>query len=363
MRKISYAKNDEGYWRLQLNNDDLFQFGPLDQGYWPDGLLTAPTDEALLYDIEKTKEWGFNMIRKHMKVEPRRWYYHCDRLGMLVWQDMPSQFRGHEGWVTDRYYDEHDCNQDATVEKNFRAEWKEIIDQHYSNPCIVVWTPFNEAWGQFKTAEITDFTQELDPTRLVNPASGGNHYRLGEGTFVDQHTYGQPIVLEERIFDSTRPMVLGEYGGLGRNINGHRWYERDAQTYNTYTNSRTITAAYTKLAGQIAELAKGYEKDGVKINYSAAVYTQTTDVETEVNGIMTYDREIIKFDEDGLKEATGNLSKVFGNFSGTDLPVSDKTNGEAEYYNIMGMRLNGPVSGVNIIKEANGTVRKELRKF
>ena len=363
MRKISYAKNEEGYWRMQLNNKDLFQFGPLDQGYWPDGLLTAPTDEALLYDIEKTKEWGFNMIRKHMKVEPRRWYYHCDRLGMLVWQDMPSQFRGHEGWVTDRYYDDHQCNIDGTVERNFRAEWKEIIEQHYSNPCIVVWTPFNEAWGQFKTAEIVEYTQELDPTRLVNPASGGNHYRLGEGTFVDQHTYDQPIRLQENIFDPSRPMVLGEYGGLGRNINGHRWFERDAQTYNTYNSAAAITTAYTKLAGQIADIAKGYEKDGKKINYCAAVYTQTTDVETEVNGIMTYDREIVKFDEDRLAKATGDLSAVFGNFAGIEAPAADRVNGEPEYYNIMGMRLNGPTPGINIVKDADGTVRKELYRL
>lgn len=362
LRKISYAKDENGYWRMQLNNQDLFQFGPLDQGYWPDGIMTAPTDEALAYDIEKTKEWGFNMIRKHMKVEPARWYYHCDRLGMLVWQDMPSTFRTDEGWVTDRFYDEHNCTQNATLEANFRAEWKEIIDQHYSNPCIVVWTPFNERWGQFKTAEIVAYTQELDNTRLVNPASGGNHYRLGEGTFVDQHTYDQPIRVWEGIIDTTRPLVLGEYGGLGRNITGHRWFERNSQTYNTYTSETSITSAFETLAGQIADIAKGTEINGKKVSYAAAVYTQTTDVETEVNGIMTYDREIVKFNEPRLTEAVQNLTSVYGEFNSIEAPAADATNGPAEYYNILGMRLNAPAPGINIVKEADGTVRKVMNK-
>lgn len=360
LRKISYRKDDAGFWRLQLNNQDLFQFGPLDQGYWPDGLLTAPTDEALRYDIEKTKEWGFNMIRKHMKVEPARWYYHCDRLGILVWQDMPSTFRTDENdWTTHTWYRDHNCTQDVTLEKNFRAEWKEIIDQFYSHPCIVVWTPFNERWGQFKTGEIVEYTQSLDPTRLVNPASGGNHYKLGEGTFVDQHTYDQPIRVAEGIFDPTRPLVLGEYGGLGRNIADHRWFERNSQTYNTYGSERTITDAFVKLADQIHALSEGYDKDGNKISYSAAVYTQTTDVETEVNGIMTYDREVIKFDENRLHDAVTKLTTLYGAAS-VETPFVDGVIGAPVYYNVMGIRFDSPQPGINIVKEADGTVKKIL---
>lgn len=312
LRKISYKKDKNGYWRFQLNNKDLFQFGPLDQGYWPDGILTAPTDEALRYDLEKTKDWGFNMVRKHMKVEPARWYYHCDKLGLLVWQDMPSAFQTDEGnWIMDTWFPAHDCKQDETLEKNFRNEWTEIINQHYSYPCIVVWTPFNERWGQFKTDEIVALTQSLDKTRLVNPSSGGNHYKLGKGTFVDMHDYNQPVYIFEGVFDPTRPFVLGEYGGLGRNINGHRWYERNSQTYNTFQDEKSITDAYVRLIDQIEKAAKGYKKDGKKISFSSAVYTQTTDVETEVNGIMTYDREIIKFDEDRIREAARRLTSLF----------------------------------------------------
>lgn len=364
LRKISYAKDDKGFWRLQLNNKDLFQFGPLDQGYWPDGLLTAPTDEALRFDLEKTKDWGFNMVRKHMKVEPARWYWHCDSLGLLVWQDMPSQFTTDEGdWHVFDWYPEHNCSIDPTIEKNFKNEWQEIIEQHYSNPCIVVWTPFNERWGQFKTAEIVAFTQQLDPTRLVNPASGGNHYKLGEGTFVDQHTYDQPIVVYEGVFDYTRPYVLGEYGGLGRNISGHRWYEKDSQTYNTYPNEKAITDAYVTLVGQIQNIANGYVNNGRHICYGAAVYTQTTDVETEVNGIMTYDREVIKFDEDRIRAAAHALTSMFGNEdSGVAVvPFVDGT-GEPIYYDVMGIRHNAPVPGINIILNPDGSASKQLIK-
>lgn len=360
MRKISYRKDDQGYWRLQLNNEDLFQFGLLDQGYWPDGLLTAPTDEALRYDIEKTKEWGFNMIRKHMKVEPARWYWHCDSLGILVWQDMPSTFRSTEsGWITDRWCDGDTKTQDATLDKNFRAEWKDIINQLYSNPCIVVWTPFNECWGQYSTADIVSYTQSLDNTRLVNPASGGNHYKLGEGTIVDQHTYDQPIRMG--INDPERPYVLGEYGGLGRNISGHRWFERNAQTYNTYTSESSITDAFVTLAGQIKTLSEGVNINGNKTAYGAAVYTQTTDVETEVNGIMTYDREIVKFNENRLREAVQKLTSLYGAETGIKRPFVEGT-GKRMIYNAAGMRISSPVPGLNIIRYEDGTTSKYIVK-
>jgi hypothetical protein len=361
LRKISSRKTKDGFWRLQLNNKDLFQFGPLDQGYWPDGLLTPPTEDALVYDIQRTKDWGFNMIRKHMKVEPARWYYHCDRLGLLVWQDMPSAFATDEGnWITDTWYPEHKCSQNETLEKNFKAEWADIINQHYSYPCIVVWTPFNERWGKFKTAEITEFTQSLDNTRLVNPASGGNHYKLGEGTFVDMHDYGRPVHIFEGVVDSTRPFVLGEYGGLGRNMPGHRWYDRNSQTYNTFANEKELTDAFVELIDQIENVANGYvNKNGVKVNFSSAVYTQTTDVETEVNGIMSYDREIMKFDEDRLREAVKRLTSLYGAEDSVSVPFEDGTGSEV-YYDLMGIRHDSPVPGINIVVSKDG-VSKIIR--
>ena len=362
LRKISYKKNSEGFWRMQLNNKDLFQFGPLDQGYWPDGLLTAPTDEALRYDLEKTKDWGFNMVRKHMKVEPARWYYHCDRLGLLVWQDMPSAFQTDEGnWITDTWYPTLNCTQNPTLEANFKSEWAEIINQLYSHPCIVVWTPFNERWGQFKTGEIVEFTQSLDNTRLVNPSSGGNHYKLGEGTFVDMHDYRQPVYIFEGVVDPTRPFVLGEYGGLGRNMPGHRWYDRNSQTYNTFPNEKEITDAYVKLIDQIYDVAKGYKKNGKKVSFSSAVYTQTTDVETEVNGIMTYDREIIKLDEDRIREAAERLVNVYEPATSVKSPFVEGT-GEETYYTVSGIPLKSPVPGINIVKRKDGTTEKVIVK-
>lgn len=362
LRKISYRKTEEGDWRFQLNNQDLYQFGPLDQGYWPDGLYTAPTDEALAFDLEKTKEWGFNMVRKHMKTEPDRWYYHCDRLGLMVWQDMPSQFNNHEGWVTDRYYEDHNCTQSRSIERMYRAEWKEIIDQLYSHPSIVVWTPFNEAWGQFDTEKIAEYTRQLDATRLINPASGGNHYHTGEGTFVDQHSYAQPLQVFEGIFDASRPFVIGEYGGLGRNITAHRWYERNSQTYNTYGSTKSITDAYVKLVDQLVSMAKGYKSGDNTINWCAAVYTQTTDVETEVNGIMTYDREVDKFDVPRIREAADKLTKVYGEYDGIENVTAGTAEGPVEYYDLMGVRLSAPRQGINIVRRADGTAEKIVNK-
>ena len=299
MRKISYARDENGYWRLMLNNKALFQLGTLDQGYWPDGIYTAPTDEALCYDIIKTKEWGFNTIRKHMKVEPDRWFYHCDRLGMLVWQDMPSiQMGGDNGWVDRDWFHEDGYHSDE-VETNFLNEWEDIITQHYNAPSVVVWTPFNESWGQFKTAEVVHFTRTHDSTRIINAASGGNHH-LDAGDIVDIHTYYDPII---NFADPNRPLVLGEYGGLGLNIEGHRWYERFASLYNDNGSVEGLTSRYEYYAKLIDQLSEGLTFEGHKACFSAAIYTQTTDVESEVNGLMTYDREVVKIDEERVKKA------------------------------------------------------------
>ena len=204
MRKYSMKRDDKGIVRLQLNNKNLFQFGPLDQGWWPDGLYTAPSDEALRFDVVKTKDLGFNMIRKHVKVEPARWYMHCDQLGMIVWQDMPNGDRGPE-WQMHNYFTGTERVRSPESEANFRKEWKEVIDYLYSYPSVGVWVPFNEAWGQFKTKEITEWTKEYDPSRLVNPASGGNHYQIGD--MLDLHNYPNPRMY---LYDAQRATVLGE---------------------------------------------------------------------------------------------------------------------------------------------------------
>ncbi|MDE6438613.1 MAG: beta-galactosidase, partial [Muribaculaceae bacterium] len=183
LRKLSVARDSKGVMRLQLNNEPLFQFGPLDQGWWPDGLYTAPSHEAMAFDIRKTKEWGFNMIRKHVKVEPAVWYAECDRLGVLVWQDMPSGDRSPE-WQMHSYFDGSERHRTPESEANFRREWKEIIDALRNHPCVAVWVPFNEAWGQFKSEAIAEWTTSSAPSRLLNPASGGNHSRTGDMLYI-----------------------------------------------------------------------------------------------------------------------------------------------------------------------------------
>jgi beta-galactosidase/beta-glucuronidase len=288
MRKISTRRDENGIIRLQLNNRDYFQFGPLDQGWWPDGLYTAPTDEALLFDIRKTKDFGFNMIRKHVKAEPARWYYHADREGILVWQDMPSGDRSPQ-WQTRSYFSGKEMVRSAVSEENFRQEWKEIIDLTYSNPSVVVRVPFNESWGQFKTPEIVEWTKNYDPSRLVNPASGGNHYDLGD--ILDMHNYPEPVM---GLYDSKRSCVLGEYGGIGLAVEGHTWEKERNWGYVQYKSSEEATKAYIDLAEKLKKL--------IPACYSAAVYTQTTDVEVEVNGLMTYDRKVIKLNEEQIRK-------------------------------------------------------------
>ncbi len=288
MRKISTKRDANGIVRMQLNNKDYFHFGPLDQGWWPDGLYTAPTDEAMLYDIKKTKEFGFNMIRKHVKVEPARWYYHCDREGILVWQDMPNGDRSPQ-WQTRNYFNGLEFKRSAESEENFRREWKEIIDLCYSSPSVVVWVPFNEAWGQFKTEEITEWTKSYDPSRLVNSASGGNHYEVGD--ILDMHNYPEPVM---GLFDSKRVNVLGEYGGIGLVIENHLWEIDRNWGYVQYKSSEEATKVYVGYAEKLKKL--------IPYGYSAAVYTQTTDVEIEVNGLMTYDRKVIKLNEEQIRK-------------------------------------------------------------
>ncbi|MDR0796383.1 MAG: beta-galactosidase [Tannerella sp.] len=306
-RKISTRRDEAGIWRMQLNNKDLFHLGPLDQGWWPDGLYTAPTDEALHYDILKTKDLGFNMIRKHVKVEPARWYYHCDREGMLVWQDMPSgdhgqapQIQGGQRlnfglgqggqWQARIYGGGTDRVRTQESIDNYYQEWKEIMDLCISNPSVVVWVPFNEAWGQFDTEKVADWTKKYDPSRLVNPASGGNHRPCGD--MIDLHNYPAP---EMFLYEGTRVNVLGEYGGIGLPLEGHLWWNRRNWGYIQFQNEKEVTAEYIKYAKQLQGM--------VERGFSAGVYTQTTDVEGEVNGLMTYDRKRVKLIEAEVRAA------------------------------------------------------------
>ena len=288
MRKYSYKRAADGIVRMELNNEPLFQFGPLDQGWWPDGLYTAPTDEALAWDVKKTKDFGFNMIRKHIKVEPARWYMHCDKMGIIVWQDMPSGDKNPE-WQMRQYFDGRERQRSAVSEANYRKEWKEIMDYLYSYPCIGVWVPFNEAWGQFKTAEIAEWTKQMDPSRLVNPASGGNHYQCGD--MLDLHNYPAPNLY---LYDATRPTVLGEYGGIGLVEKEHLWVPDRIWGYVQFNSSKEATDEYVKYANILLDL--------IPKGFSGAVYTQTTDVEIEVNGLITYDRKVIKLDEARVRE-------------------------------------------------------------
>lgn len=292
-RKISAKRDANGLMRMQLNNKDLFHMGPLDQGWWPDGLYTAPTDEALYYDIKKTKEWGFNMIRKHVKVEPARWYYHCDKEGILVWQDMPSGDMGNS-WAPHQYNGGTDKKRTQESIDNYYQEWKEIMDLCISNPSVVVWVPFNEAWGQFGTEKAAEWTKTYDPSRLVNPASGGNHRPCGD--ILDLHNYPGPNMF---LFDAERVNVLGEYGGIGLAMENHLWWNKRNWGYVQFKTVDEVTNEYVKFAKEL--------QDMVKRGFSAAVYTQTTDVEGEVNGLMTYDRKKIKINEAAVRKANQDI--------------------------------------------------------
>ena len=245
-RSSTVVRDSAGNLRLGLNGAPYFQFGPLDQGWWPDGLYTAPTDEALRFDIVKTREWGFNMIRKHIKVEPARWYYYCDQIGVLVWQDMPSiadNGRGHwEMWKWAVPEDDYPLTE--TAKATYYKEWGEIIAQLRKYPSIVVWVPFNEAWAQFETEKAVDFTRAQDPTRLVNSASGGNSFLCGD--IFDSHNYPNPQMKfrsEGQLVD-----VLGEYGGIGWPVEGHLWQTDRNWGYIQYKSGEEVLDQYEKYA-------------------------------------------------------------------------------------------------------------------
>ncbi|WP_347246561.1 sugar-binding domain-containing protein [Thermogutta sp.] len=278
MRKVSVEKDEKGINRLMLNGRFVFQYGPLDQGWWPDGLYTPASDEALKFDIEMTKKFGMNMARKHVKYEPERWYYWCDKLGLLVWQDMPSG----------------DAGRNEESRANFRKELKAMIDARFNHPSIIMWIPFNEGWGQHDTCDIVKWIKEYDPSRVVNEASGWHDN--GCGDISDMHRYPGPGV---RPIEEKRACVLGEFGGLGMPIPGHLWKEQGAWGYVAYADQEALTDAYCELLAQVRFL--------IPQGLCAAVYTQTSDVEIEVNGLMTYDREVIKIQVDRAAEAARRL--------------------------------------------------------
>jgi hypothetical protein len=288
MRKVSLGKDADGVTRILLNNEFVFQFGPLDQGFWPDGLYTAPSDEALRYDIELTKKLGFNMARKHVKVEPERWYYWCDRLGLLVWQDMPSG-------------DAHSPSGGPDIQRSqdsarvFEAELKRLVDGMRNHPSIVLWVVFNEGWGQYDTERLTKWVKDLDPSRLVTCASGWNDRPAGD--VIDIHSYPGPAAPRP---EAARAAVLGEFGGLGLPLRGHTWQSERNWGYRSFTTAAELEEAYLDLVERLRPLVR-------TPGLSAAVYTQTTDVEIEVNGLLTYDREVVKMDLERVARANQRL--------------------------------------------------------
>jgi hypothetical protein len=291
MRKVALGKDENGFTRIFLNNKPLFQFGLLDQGFWPDGLYTAPTDEALRYDIEMTKKLGFNLARKHVKIEPERWYYWADKLGLLVWQDMPSG---------DRYIGPKDPDIQRSPESaaQFEAELHALVEGRFNHPCIVAWVPYNEGWGQWDTCRIVGRIKQWDPTRLVINASGWAD--RGCGDIHDIHKYPGPDAPPP---EPQRAGVLGEFGGLGLPLKGHTWQDEKNWGYRSFTNAADLTRAYLELLEKLQPLIRSH-------GLSAAVYTQTTDVEIEVNGLMTYDRAVVKMDAETLAAAARKLHEA-----------------------------------------------------
>lgn len=303
MRKIDRIKDSDGNMRFTLNNETIFMYGTLDQGWWPDGLYTAPTDDALKYDVEKTKEMGFNTIRKHVKVESARWYYHCDRLGLLVWQDMPNGDKSAD-WKGPTGYDGREMARTAQSKQQFYKEWKAIMAAFYNTPSIVMWVPFNEGWGQFETVEVIDWTIKEDPSRLVNGPSGGNFFDAGHT--VDQHQYPGPSMPSKELHAPAilkdKVLLLGEFGGLGLALEGHLWQKDKNWGYRNLNERDQLLKSYQELLDQIPAL--------IKKGLAAAIYTQTTDVEGEVNGLMTYDRKVIKMDTSKMVESSKRLYTV-----------------------------------------------------
>lgn len=306
MRKFNIAKDEKGITRLFLNNKPYFQRGLLDQGYWPDGGLTPPTDEAMIFDIREMKRLGFNMLRKHIKVEPARWYYHCDKLGMLVWQDMVSGGK----YIGDFYAgvlpnigilhikdDKYKVfsREEPAWRDEFKEELCEMIDQLYNTVSLYCWVPFNEAWGQFDALAICDLVRKKDRSRVIDHASGW--YDQGGGDIQSMHKYILPIRMRKL---DNRAFVITEYGGYSQKVPGHMWNPKKAFGYLMFGSLEKLSVAYEKLhKKQVIPL--------IEKGLSGTIYTQVSDVENEVNGIYTYDRAVLKMDEEMLKRINAQL--------------------------------------------------------
>ncbi|EMI46872.1 glycoside hydrolase family 2 protein [Rhodopirellula sp. SWK7] len=308
IRSVGKAQDADGNWQMTLNGKPIFHWGPLDQGWWPDGLLTPPSDEGMLFDIEWLKAAGFNMIRKHIKVEPRRYYYHCDRLGMMVWQDQVSG--GKTPPWTHLEPNPTDAEWSDAHHDQFMLEFDWMIDTLENHPSIVVWGPFNEAWGQHRTMETGQWTVERDPSRLVNIASGGNFWPVGD--IADQHAYPNPFFpVDDGRFDNFI-QVVGEFGGHGYPVEGHLWdAERDNWGYGGLPKTM---AEYRDRYQTSLNILNELRHKGV----AAGVYTQTTDVEGEINGLMTYDRKVEKIPPSELSQMHRKLFTPISRPIGTD---------------------------------------------
>ena len=297
MRKIALGKGPKGA-TLELNNKPLFHYGPLDQGYWPEGLLTPPSEAAYQFEIDYLKAAGCNMLRKHIKVEPASYYRYCDEVGMLVWQDMPSgMFDGGTMQANPQFIMREmkaDRVHGYASAAQYELELRRMIDALEDFPSIVMWVPFNEGWGQYDTARVANWVKEYDPSRLVNSVSGWCD--VGAGDTVDTHVYHPEKGHRIPDPEPNRAAVLGEFGGFGLPVENHLWWtEKRNWGYFTYTNTADLVEAYV---GRLDEVIGAYQTNGLQ----AAVYTQTTDVEGEVNGYMTYDREVIKISAADLRE-------------------------------------------------------------
>ena len=300
MRKFSVEKDDDGTPRLFLNNEPYFQNGLLDQGYWPDGLYTAPTDEAMIFDISTAKAMGFNMLRKHIKVEPLRWYYHCDRYGMLVWQDMPNGGGSYSPLIvsaplitginlSDKLYSLF-----ARSKSEGRAQYKNelggLVNHLYNCPCICMWVLFNEGWGQFDSAKMYDFVRSIDRTRIIDHASGWHDQGIGKVRSL--HVYFRKYKF--RPDRKGRAVLLSEFGGYSHQVPGH-CYNNKYFGYKKFEMPYQLQAALEELFQQEIGPAKMH-------GLSAAVYTQLSDVEDELNGLLTYDRKVVKIAPEPMRE-------------------------------------------------------------
>ena len=303
IREVGKIKDEDGNWRFTLNGKTIFHWGPLDQGWWPDGLLTPPSEDAMLFEIDFLKQAGFNMIRKHIKIEPRLYYYHCDRLGMLVWQDQvsggpnpnwfrldPSRNKNHR---TPELGDSIDAEWPDAAHEQWMAELKGMIDHLYNSPSIVSWVPFNEAWGQHRTMAVGEWITKYDPSRSINIASGGNFAPVGD--IADMHSYPHPEFPFHMNEYDDYIKVVGEFGGHGWKVAGHEW---DPKKKNfVYGGMPETIEEYVERYAESIRLLGELKTQGL----AGGVYTQTTDVEGEINGLMSYDRKVIKISAEELK--------------------------------------------------------------